>query len=145
MWHLYYLFFVFAVKSNKIKYFLKLLNQSKILVWWHEYTVNTLSISLHSSMEASSYIMCLAWFTVVRLFTSVALSVASLVQSELAVCGCEDGWGRKHKLQAGLLPLALCPTSDRPFLSTLKHNHHRLAWPQSNVDEETQHYTYDAS
>lgn len=145
MWHLYYLFFVFAVKSNKIKYFLKLLNQSKILVWWHEYTVNTLSISLHSFMEASSYIMCLAWFTVVRLFTSVALSVASLVQSELAVCGCEDGWGRKHKLQAGLLPLALCPTSDRPFLSTLKHNHHRLAWPQSNVDEETQHYTYDAS
>lgn len=145
MWHLYYLFFVFAVKSNKIKYFLKLLNQSKILVWWHENTVNTLSISLHSFMEASSYIMCLAWFTVVRLFTSVALSVASLVQSELAVCGCEDGWGRKHKLQAGLLPLALCPTSDRPFLSTLKHNHHRLAWPQSNVDEETQHYTYDAS
>lgn len=145
MWHLYYLFFVFAVKSNKIKYFLKLLNQSKILVWWHEYTVNTLSISLHSFMEASSYIMCLAWFTVVRLFTSVALSVASLVQSELAVCGCEDGWGRKHKLQAGLLPLALCPTSDRPFLSTLKHNHHRLAWPQSNVDEETQHFTYDAS
>lgn len=145
MWHLYYLFFVFAVKSNKIKYFLKLLNHSKILVWWHEYTVNTLSISLHSFMEASSYIMCLAWFTVVRLFTSVALSVASLVQSELAVCGCEDGWGRKHKLQAGLLPLALCPTSDRPFLSTLKHNHHRLAWPQSNVDEETQHFTYDAS
>lgn len=145
MWHLYYLFFVFAVKSNKIKYFFKLLNHSKILVWWHEHTVNTLSISLHSFMEASSYIMCLAWFTVVRLFTSVALSVASLVQSELAVCGCEDGWGRKHKLQAGLLPLALCPTSDRPFLSTLKHNHHRLAWPQSNVDEETQHYTYDAS
>lgn len=39
----------------------------------------------------------------------------------LRMLGCEDGWGRKHKLQAGLLLLALCPTSKRLFLSTAKH------------------------
>ena len=35
--------------------------------------------------------------------------------------GSEDGWGRKHKLQAGLLLLAVSLTSERLFLSTPEH------------------------
>lgn len=51
----------------------------------------------------------------------------------LRMLGCEDGWRRKRKLQAGLLLLALSPTSERLFLSTPKHTT-TLARPQQCVD-----------
>lgn len=59
----------------------------------------------------------------------------------LCILGREDGWGRKHKLQAGLLRLALCPTSDTLLIYSEAYNC-RLAKPQFTVDVKTQFYTH---
>lgn len=46
---------------------------------------------------------------------------AELLHEAVHAGGCEGGWGRKHELQAGLLLLALSPTSERLFLSAPRH------------------------
>lgn len=69
------------------------------------------------------------------------LSVGHCVCAWLCILGREDGWGRKHKLQAGLLRLALCPTSDTLLIYSEAYNC-RLAKPQFTVDVKTQFYTH---
>lgn len=102
------------------------------IAWQH---LATLCFSTHLTMSEYHFASaaCIYFHT---------QSVGHCVCMWLCILGCEDGWGRKHKLQAGLLLLALCPTSDTLLICSEAHNC-RLARPQINDDVKTYSFIHN--
>lgn len=96
------------------------------IVWQH---LATLCFSTHLTLSVYHFASAALIYFHTR-------SVGHCVCMWLCISGCEDSWGRKHKLQAGLLLLALRPTSDTLLICSEAHNC-RLARPHINDDVKT--------